>query len=314
MKIYKKIIILLILVIGGTFFVMTHLEEVKFEAKRVLKAAKLMTVCDETLYYSLGDIDPRFGISEERILNVLRGAESIWEKELNRNIFEYKEGAEFKINFVFDERQEQTIEEEKLDVQLEELAAHQGDISKNYQAAEADYNEAVAAYEKKVKTYEEMVNSFNEKISKWNDGGNESENTYNEFKKESDKINELKNQLEKERKNINNLATQMNGLVNKESNVIENYNDKIQTYRERFGEINEFNQGEYIGMAINIYQFHEESDLKLVLAHELGHALKLDHVDNPESTMFHLMEKQNLENIKLTEEDRSAVMNICGIK
>jgi predicted Zn-dependent protease len=67
-------------------------------------------------------------------------------------------------------------------------------------------------------------------------------------------------------------------------------------------------------VGINIYQFHDESDLELVLAHELGHALGLNHVENPESVMYYLMEKQNLENIQLTTQDLQAIKNVCGMK
>lgn len=313
MRFYQKIILLL-LIGAGSFFVVTNLEELKYETRQMLKAANLITVCDETLYYSVGDVDPRFDITKEEILDSLIKAENVWERDLNKNVFEYRENAEFKINFIFDERQQGTIEKTKLDGQLDELVAHQDNISKEYQEIEANYKKALSAYEKKVKDYENMVEDFNKEVEKWNEKGGAPEDEYEDLKKEEKKIKELRVQLEAERKNINRLVAQMNNLVSKESAVVENYNSKIETYKERFGESREFNQGEYNGTAINIYQFYEKNDLELVLAHELGHALEIEHVENPQSIMYYLMEKQDLENIKLTEEDKRAIKDICKIK
>ncbi len=96
--------------------------------------------------------------------------------------------------------------------------------------------------------------------------------------------------------------------------MVSRHNINVLTYNTRFGEAKEFNQGDYRGNEINIYQFSEIDELKLVLAHELGHALELDHVEKPESIMYYLMDKQNLAFLQLTEEDKNALKIKCGLK
>ncbi len=314
MRIYQKIIILILLVIGGAFFYAQKAEEIKSGAKNILKNANLLTVCDQTLYYSLGEIDSRFEISQEEVLEILAQSEEVWEQDLHKNVFEYREGADFKINFIFDERQQGTIEKANLDGKLDELDAHKENISKEYQTVKLRYQQAVAIYEKNLKNYENEVEDFNNEIDNWKKEGGAPKDEYEKLKKEEKKLEEMKDRLEFERKNINKLVAQLNELVSKEKKVVNNYSSQIETYRERFGESREFNQGEYSGMGINIYQFHENNDLELVLVHELGHALELDHVENPESIMYYLMEKQDLENIKLSNEDIAAIKGVCKLK
>lgn len=314
MKIYLKIIILIFLALGTIFFVTSNLEEFKYETRQALKVAKFVTVCDETLYYSLGSVDSRFNLSIEEIKAVTLAAEGVWEQALGKNVFEYREGAEFKINFIFDERQQSTVEKNSLDLELDKLEQHKDNISQEYLGIQASYKKAVASYEKKIKNYEEAVDDFNAQVKKWDEQGGAPADEYDKLKKEEKSLDKVRNQLEQDRKAINGLVTKMNALATKEGTLVENYNKSIETYKDKFGESREFNQGEYVGTEINIYQFHEQKDLKLVIAHELGHALTVGHVENPQSLMYYLMDKQDLENIKLTQEDLTAIKEICKIK
>jgi len=69
----------------------------------------------------------------------------------------------------------------------------------------------------------------------------------------------------------------------------------------------------YDGKSINIYQFEATADLRLVVVHELGHALGLDHLSQPESIMYYMMGEQDLENPKASNEDILALKQICNL-
>ena len=77
--------------------------------------------------YSLGNIDSRFNLKNEEILAVLKDSEKTWEEPLGYDILRYNPEATFKINFIFDERQEYTqrakefVEEYKKLAQLRKI-------------------------------------------------------------------------------------------------------------------------------------------------------------------------------------------------
>lgn len=269
--------------------------------------------CTKPITFSVGTIDSKFNISQENLLSLINEAEKVWEIPMGKELFRHDQNSQFKINLIYDERQQETQEAKRMESQLNNLELSYDKANKEYTSlSEAskkelnDYNNAVADYEKKLDKYNREVNS-------WNQKGGAPENEYEKLKEEKKDLEKTYNDLEKQRKKVNALINETNSLAQKSSQLAKNYNSNLNTYKNRFGESREFDKGIYDGKSINIYQFKDSSDLRLVLAHEMGHALGIDHLSQPQSIMYYMMGEQDLDSLKASDEDVSVLKGICSL-
>jgi hypothetical protein len=267
--------------------------------------------CEKTLYYSFGVLDERHDITNEELREIMNQVEEIWEDNSEYNLFEYKEDAAFKINFIFDSRQERILLNKRLDSQLFELKKSQKSIFSEHTTLTDKYESLWDEYSDDLKDFEKDIKKYNEDIKYWNDKGGAPEKEYNKLLDEGKKLSEKQEGLEDAQKKINKLVKKINKLANQGEFLIDEYNNKVTTYNSKFGTSKRFSQGEYFGDKINVYQFRDEADLILTLAHEFGHALNIDHVQNSTSLMYYLMQDQDLNNLKLTTDDLTALEAVC---
>lgn len=273
-----------------------------------------LTACSQTLAYSIGAVDPRFGISSDDFRNLAEQTESVWETEFDKDFFRYDPNAEFKINLVFDDRQQRTIDEKnsrqeistQQQIYRSKVSAYDARLSA-YQTANVNYDAAVAAYEQRLQQY-------NEQVDHWNKNGGAPAKEYAQLQREKSALQREASRLEGIRRELNSEVAQLNADAAEVNSLAKDLNLDVDAYNGAFGTTREFDQGSYTGSAINIYQFNAQDDLRLVLAHEYGHALGLDHVDDPNAIMYYLMDKQNIKNLHLSEADISAVKGTCHIR
>ena len=96
--------------------------------------------CKSPIEYSIGEVDSNFGQSADYFLSAAKDAEKMWESASGENLFEYKEGAKLKINFVYDYRQSATVNLNNLDNSIEKNDANYLQLKNNYDNYTAQYN------------------------------------------------------------------------------------------------------------------------------------------------------------------------------
>jgi hypothetical protein len=80
----------------------------------------LDTTCKIPVRYRIGNIDARFGTTEDEVKRIAKNAENLWEDALHTDIFTYDQSSnDVTINFVYDERQADADKEAELRADLD---------------------------------------------------------------------------------------------------------------------------------------------------------------------------------------------------
>lgn len=267
--------------------------------------------CPAPLSYAVGPVDGRFGLSGAGARKAVSEVETLWETATGRNLFDYDPKATFFINFIFDERQKLTVEEHTLREILDRKESVHSAMKEEYENLLAKYETLKKTYESRVTAYENGLAAHNGEVAYWNNTGGAPREVY-------ERLNEEERALDAENIALNTLANMLNGLVDainklgaEGNKTVRDYNDHVADYNDRFHHTREFTQGDYYQERINIYQFKDMAELRLVLAHELGHALSLGHVEDSKSVMYYLMDKQARGDIALTVADLAEFKRVC---
>lgn len=270
-------------------------------------------VCKVPITYTLGYIDDRFNLSDEEARLALADAESAWEDATGKNLFSYEADGDLVINFTYDQRQEFVEAENELKDKLDATENISEAIGETYATLVEQYSDLEISYKDRVEAYERKLNRYNQEVEHYNSQGGAPSEVYAQLetqKKElSGELEELRGLEEK----LNKLVDEINRVGEKGNSIINTYNKGVHVYNETFGESHEFTQGDYRSNEISIYTFENPTELKLVLIHEFGHALSLDHVENERSVMHYLIGGQP-DTLELTDEDLSEFDRVCGEK
>ena len=271
--------------------------------------------CQQPITYSIGTFDKRFGISKDYFLKAIGEAAKIWGSAIDKNLFTYADSGVLKIHLIYDERQAATVKLQQLGIEIKDDRATYDMLKVKYESLKSSYETQKQALEIMVATYEKARASYEAEVVKWNSRGGAPKSEFSRLEAERNAlnaqivtINAAQNKLNETIDTLNATGTVLNKLIQDLNLTVGRYNNVGQEQGE------EFQEGVYkrdaSGTSIIIYQFDDRVKLVRVLEHELGHALGLEHVENPKAIMYRLNQASNE---KLTVDDVNALKALCGV-
>ena len=234
--------------------------------------------CAAPVRYRIGAVDARTGLDALKLKSAAADAAAMWESAYGGKLFAYDESGPWAINLSYErwvtmEGMDQANERFELD--------HQ-----RYDSEFKEYKQLQAAYEPRAKALQNAVQA-------WNAGGGGSRDRYEAIEREQRELEEMFARL-------NSMHSQLSGINWADSEESKRVQELAKT-NDRLGECDPG------ARAINLYYASDDADLVRLLAHEMGHALGLRHVPNPDAIMAPRKSKQR----ELTADDLKALRALC---
>ena len=274
----------------------------------------VMRPCRAPIEYKIGALDPRFTVTSNQFKQDIEQAISIWGTAIGKKLFLYNPQAGLSISLVYDTRQQTTQVESILKSDIGQTKQTAASAKAAFMASQVEYTAAQQEYKTSLARFEDAQNAYTSRVAESNSTGGANPSEYAALTSEKESLLMQQAALEVKRQNVNQLAHETNALIEKYNSLVDDINLKVQTINSDGLSGTEFEEGVYIsdeqGKRIEIYQFDTKVAFVRVLAHELGHAIGLEHNNNPNSIMNPVNQRNTL---VVSPDDLKALRDICGL-
>lgn len=292
---------LIIFLLGLSYQTQKH-PQLKFNSL----ADRITHPIDTRLRYRIAEVDPRFKLSVEQVEAISQQATQIWKDGTGKDYFIHDPNAKLAIHLIYDERQQESEQRREHITQLEANQQVWKDKKQQLDQIEQEIMRSKQFLDLKQQQLNQQIQQYNqEQLSAQHNQSSSGNSTYFQQKQQ-----ELQSNIELVQQKVNQYnqrITQLNQKIDELNSLDQQLDASVKQYKQRF-QPHLFHKGLFNGKQILIYEFESDNDLRLTLAHELGHALGLQHANSPQALMHPIMKDQEMDHFRLTQADRDLLL------
>ena len=178
------------------------------------------------------------------------------------------------------------------------------------------YETQKASFDKNLDDFNTKKADYDKQVAYWNTKGGAPKDEYDKLEATGADLQTQSQDLDKQEGDLNNTIDEVNSLVVSINSIAKKLNLSVENYNTiNNSRGDSFEEGVYqtdgTNREIDIYEFSDQQKLIRVLAHEFGHALGLEHVDDPNAIMYKLNEGSNS---TIDDSDLAELKTTCKLK
>lgn len=267
---------------------------------------RIASPLDTRLRYRIAEVDPRFKLSIEQVKTISQQATQIWKDGTGQDYFVYDPHAQLAIHLIYDERQMESEQRREHLNQLESNQQHWVEKKRQLDQIEQEILSSKHLLDLKQQQLNQQIQHYNQEQQNARQHPSSFANP-EYFQQRQRDLEQNVQTLQQEIAQYNQRIMQLNQQVDELNALDQQLNASVSQYKQRF-KPHLFHKGLFNGKQILIYEFESTDDLRLTIAHEFGHALGLQHADDPQALMHPIMKDQDTAHFRLTQADLSLLL------
>jgi hypothetical protein len=253
--------------------------------------------CDVPLAWRVARVDPEFGVRMEEATRAVEEAARLWESGTGRQLFSHDPENGFPVRLVYGERQERLMERGRrtgeLDANLADLEARRSEVETRAAALQA----AVGDYATRVADLDRRVGEHNAAVRESNQSNDPDDARLRDLaalgaalEREREALVRARPALDQEQEAVRAAEDDLNRSIAEYERLARGLEAALPPEEVEAGVYREAvsrQGGEVVAVSreIRLYRFASGDELRLLAAHELGHALGLGHTDEAGGVM-----------------------------